>query len=147
MSIIRNGLTSLIDQPLEFPPSIVDRLKIVADTTGTTMHRIRAEKISDEQLKFEDLISKLSATFIHIKASEIDKNIERGLQLVVEFLDIQRGNLFLEPYRTAKRSKCGERVPYATGDQIRFSISVSGSKLSVWRHYLLIIEKRVTMVR
>jgi hypothetical protein len=37
-------------------------------------------KLEVEQLKFEDLISELSATFINIKASEIDKNIERGLQ-------------------------------------------------------------------
>ncbi len=91
-SIVALGLDSL-DQPVEFPPPIVDRLKIVADMMGTTLHRIRAEKLIDEQLMFEDLISRLSATFIHIKASEIDKNIEHGLRIIAEFLDIECGHL------------------------------------------------------
>ncbi len=82
-------------QPREFPSSIVDRLKIVADMIGTALHRHRAEKKIDEQLRFEDLISRLSATFIHIKASEIDDTIERGLGLVASFLNVQRGNLFM----------------------------------------------------
>jgi len=73
------GLDTIV-QPREYPPAIVDRLRIMADMIGTTIYRIRAEKILVEQLKFEDLISELSATFINIKASEIDKNIERGLQ-------------------------------------------------------------------
>ena len=88
------GMESL-RQPREYPSSIVDRLKIVADMMGTTLHRHRAEKKIDEQLRFEDLISRLSATFIHIKASEIDDTIERGLGLVASFLNLQRCNLFL----------------------------------------------------
>ena len=54
----------------------------------------QAERNLKEQLAFEDLIARLSATFIHIKASEIDRTIEAGLGLVTDFLDIQRSNLF-----------------------------------------------------
>ena len=32
-----------VDQPVEFPPSIVDRLKIVADTIGSTIHRVESQ--------------------------------------------------------------------------------------------------------
>jgi len=83
-----------VDQPREYPTPLVDRLKLVADMIGSAVQRIRAQLSLIEQLQFEDLISNLSATFINIKASEIDKNIERGLKLVVQHLDLDRGNLF-----------------------------------------------------
>jgi len=82
-----------VGQPREYPPPIVERLKILADMLGTTLQRIEADEINHELLEFEDLISKLSATFIHIEASEIDRNIERGLGLIVEFLELEFGNL------------------------------------------------------
>jgi len=87
------GLDTL-DQPREYSPPLVDRLKIVADMMGTTLRRVRSQEILHDQLQFEDLISKLSATFINIKASEIDNSIENALQLIVEFLEIESGNLY-----------------------------------------------------
>jgi PAS domain S-box-containing protein len=83
-----------IDQPRDYSQPIVERLKILANLIGATLQRVRSQQAIIEQLQFQDLISSLSATFIHIKASEIDKNIERGLQLVVQHLDLDRGNLF-----------------------------------------------------
>ncbi len=82
------------DHPREYPPPIVNRLKIVADIIGATLFRIRSQEELYDQLQFQDMLSNLSASFIDIKASEIDKNIERGLQLVVQNLDLDRGNLF-----------------------------------------------------
>ncbi len=87
------GLDTL-NQPRDYEQPIIDRLRLVADMIGTTLHRIRAQEILDQQLLFEDLISRLSATFIHIKAAEIDKRIEIGLQLIVEFMDMERAHLF-----------------------------------------------------
>src|SRR5262245_51566496 len=47
----------------------------------------------NERLRFESLLSRLSATFIHLAAEEVDGQIERGLQQIVEFLDIERSTL------------------------------------------------------
>jgi PAS domain S-box-containing protein len=53
-----------------------------------------AEHDLKEQMAFIDLISRLSATFIHIKAADIDSTIEQGLGLITESLGVQRSNLF-----------------------------------------------------
>src|SRR5438874_4669630 len=47
----------------------------------------------DERLRFESLLSRLSATFINLPADEVDSQIERGLQQIVEFLGIERSSL------------------------------------------------------
>jgi signal transduction histidine kinase len=46
-----------------------------------------------ERLRFETMLSRLSATFINLSATEVDGHIERGLQLLVEFLDIDRSSV------------------------------------------------------
>ncbi|MEI6205834.1 MAG: PAS domain-containing protein [Desulfuromonadales bacterium] len=43
-----------------------------------------------ERLKFEALLSDLSATFINVHVSEVDRKIEQGLQRIVEFLGFDR---------------------------------------------------------
>jgi signal transduction histidine kinase len=47
----------------------------------------------DERLRFETLLLRLSATFIHLPAYEVDSQIERGLRQIVDFLQIERGSL------------------------------------------------------
>jgi signal transduction histidine kinase len=47
----------------------------------------------DERLRFETLLSRLSATFINLPAEEVDSQIERGLRQIVEFLGIERSSL------------------------------------------------------
>jgi signal transduction histidine kinase len=46
-----------------------------------------------ERLRFETMLSRLSATFINLSATEVDGHIERGLQLLVEHLDIDRSSV------------------------------------------------------
>jgi signal transduction histidine kinase len=46
-----------------------------------------------ERLRFESMLSRLSTTFINLPATEVDGHIERGLQLLVEYLDIDRSTL------------------------------------------------------
>src|SRR5262245_49312664 len=48
----------------------------------------------NERLRFESLLSRLSATFIHLSAEEVDGQIERGLQQIVAFLGIDRSSLY-----------------------------------------------------
>src|SRR6266852_8568091 len=55
--------------------------------------RSRLQGSLDERLRFETLLSRLSATFIHLPADQIDGQIERGLGQIVEFLGIERSSL------------------------------------------------------
>jgi signal transduction histidine kinase len=46
-----------------------------------------------ERLRFEALLSELSATFVHLPAGQVDSQIESSLRRLVAFLGIDRGGL------------------------------------------------------
>ncbi|MBL7225818.1 MAG: GAF domain-containing protein [Desulfobacteraceae bacterium] len=52
------------------------------------------ENALDERLRFEILLSEMSATFINIPYDHIDSEIESGLRYIVEFMGFDRGSLF-----------------------------------------------------
>ena len=54
----------------------------------------RAEKELDERLRFELLLSELSAAFINLPAHKIDAEIEHWLRRLVEFLGIDRSSFY-----------------------------------------------------
>jgi transcriptional regulator with GAF, ATPase, and Fis domain len=49
----------------------------------------------EERLRFEQLLSDLSARFINLPPDQVDREIEAGLQALVEFLGVDRSTLFL----------------------------------------------------
>src|SRR6266849_905163 len=55
--------------------------------------RRRVEVSLDERLRFESLLSELSANLIHISLNDLDREIGQGLQRVGEFLSVDRANL------------------------------------------------------
>jgi ABC-type uncharacterized transport system substrate-binding protein len=55
--------------------------------------RRRVELSLDERLKFESLLSELSASLIHISLNDLDEEIGRGLRQIGEFLKVDRANL------------------------------------------------------
>jgi signal transduction histidine kinase len=55
--------------------------------------RRRARAALDERLRFETLLSGLSAGLIHVAATQIDAALEDGLRQVVAFLGVDRGTL------------------------------------------------------
>jgi signal transduction histidine kinase len=55
--------------------------------------RRRVEVSLDERLRFESLLSELSASLIDVSMSDLDGAIERGLQRVGTFLKVDRANL------------------------------------------------------
>src|SRR4051794_3663867 len=46
-----------------------------------------------ERLLFESLLARLSATFIHLPAEDVDGRIEQALQQLVSFLRLDRSTL------------------------------------------------------
>jgi PAS domain S-box-containing protein len=74
--------------------NVMPHIEDNGDVTGCYVH---VEDISDnvllnaelqEKLKFEQLLSKLSARFVNLPASDVDTNINDGLQLVNELVDV-----------------------------------------------------------
>jgi len=55
--------------------------------------RRRASAGLEERLRFETLLSEVSAGLIHVPASGIDAALERGLRQVVAFMGVDRGHL------------------------------------------------------
>jgi len=55
--------------------------------------RGRTRLVLEERLRFETLLSELSAGLIHVAASDLDVALERALQQVVTFLGVDRGNV------------------------------------------------------
>ena len=53
-----------------------------------------AELVVEEQLRFETLLSQLSTQFVNLPPSEVDRQIEQGLQRLAEFLEGDRSSLF-----------------------------------------------------
>jgi len=56
--------------------------------------RRRVEASLARRLDFETLLAELSAQFVAVEANEVDREIEKGLKQLVEFLGIDRGRLW-----------------------------------------------------
>jgi signal transduction histidine kinase len=54
---------------------------------------VRGQRLLEDRLRFETLLSDLSAGLIHVDASGLDAALESGLQQMVVFLRMDRGNL------------------------------------------------------
>lgn len=54
----------------------------------------RAEVAAEERLQFETLLCQLSTQFLNLPPSEVDQQIEQGLQRLAEFLEVDRSSLF-----------------------------------------------------
>jgi formate hydrogenlyase transcriptional activator len=85
----------------DWPTELVTRLRLLAEVFACVLARRRdevsrkaAEVERDELLRFERLVSDLSARFIQIGTDEVDRTIHESLRRIVECLDLDRGSLF-----------------------------------------------------
>ncbi len=58
---------------------------------GHRVVRRQTKPLLEERLRFEALLSELSAGLIHVPATEIDAALASGLQQVALFLGVDRG--------------------------------------------------------
>jgi PAS domain S-box-containing protein len=82
---------------------IRDRASPVKDKSGCVYRMVgvaaditeskRAELALDERLRFETLLTELSAAFANLPATTVDQEIDKWLQSLVEFLDLDRAIL------------------------------------------------------
>ncbi len=69
---------------------IVVQTSFIVGLLNERAQRRRAQGALAEQLRFETLLSELSATFIDLPVGDVDREIERALQRIVESLDLDR---------------------------------------------------------
>ena len=108
--------------------------------------RKQAEEALDERLRFETLLTELSAAFANLSPNEVDREIDKWIQSLVEFLGVDRASFFqfAEDWTTLYRSHSytvpgiqplppapmgmKEQFPWIT-DQLRRGITVSWSRI------------------
>ena len=66
----------------------------IVTTFRDITERKQAEAALNERLRFDRLLAELSAKFINLPDAEVDKQIDNGLKLVIEFLGVDRSTLF-----------------------------------------------------
>ena len=92
------GGLNMSDEPESKKKGLIESgsllLKDIEEPTSEADLKDVKEKLI-ERLKFEMLLSELSATFINLPANKIDEEIEKSLQRIVEFLAFDRGTLNL----------------------------------------------------
>jgi GAF domain-containing protein len=76
-----------------WPDELLPRLQLLGEVFAAALERRRAELALNERLRFEALLSELSAVFSGLPALEIDYEITRGLRRIVNFLEVDRGSL------------------------------------------------------
>ncbi len=82
------------DRERDWPTELLNRLRLAGEVFANALKRRAMEQELSERLEFEHLLSEVSARFLKLPAHEIDREIESALRHVVEFLGVDRGNLF-----------------------------------------------------
>ena len=72
---------------------IVGEAAVIVWLSVRRASRRRARLLLEDRVRFETLLSDLSAGLIHVAAVDLDPALERGLWQVVTFLGVDRGNL------------------------------------------------------
>jgi PAS domain S-box-containing protein len=75
---------------LDLNGSVVNVLGISRDITK----RKQAEEALDERLRFETLLTELSAAFANLSPNEVDREIDKWLKTLVESLGVDRASFF-----------------------------------------------------
>ncbi len=76
-----------------WPDDLVARLRLLSEVFASALERKRMDLSLTDRLRFEKLLSSLSAAFSHLSAADFDREVQRGLRQVVDFLGVDRGSL------------------------------------------------------
>ena len=112
-SYLRSGTRSKVSLPLQaggrvlgslsfgsvrreraWPDELVERLRLLSEAFASALERKRMDLTLAERLRFEKLLSNLTASFRDLSVIDFDRDIRHGLHRVVEFLGADRGSLF-----------------------------------------------------
>jgi PAS domain S-box-containing protein len=69
---------------------LIPRLKLIGEIFANALERKEIRLQIEERLRFEGLISNLSAGFVNLPSGKVDSEIQKGLRSITEFFDIDR---------------------------------------------------------
>jgi len=72
----------------QWSDDVVKGFRMVAEVMANALARKRAEEALESRLRFESLLSELSARFVNLRSDQIDSTIEDAQRRVCEFLDL-----------------------------------------------------------
>jgi signal transduction histidine kinase len=87
----------------EWPDELVERLRLLSEAFASALERKRMESALAERLRFQRLLSDLSARFANVSALDFDQAIHGALGAIADFLDVDRAELI----EFAGRGDCG----------------------------------------
>ncbi len=76
-----------------WPDELIERLRLLSEAFAGALERKRMELALGERLRLEKLLSSLATAFSHLSAGDFDREVQRGLRQVVDFLGVDRGSL------------------------------------------------------
>jgi signal transduction histidine kinase len=76
-----------------WPAELVERLRLLSEAFASTLERKRVELSLAERLRFEKLLSSISTAFSQLSAIDFNREVQRALHRVVDFLGVARGSL------------------------------------------------------
>jgi hypothetical protein len=73
-----------------WPRELFPRLQLLGEIFVNALERKQIRLELEERLRFERLISSLSASFVNLVPDEVEREIDRGLRSITEFFDADR---------------------------------------------------------
>jgi formate hydrogenlyase transcriptional activator len=108
-----------------------------------TIKRRQPKESIQEYLRFEGLISDLSARFVNIVSDQVDREIENALQRVLEFFQVDRcGLLGVAPDRKrvyVTHMACAESIEPVSGD-------IELTRLYPWIYEKVVLQKQTVRI-
>ena len=78
-----------------WPEDYIPRLRLLGEILVNTLQLAQTRQQLEDRLRFEGLISDLSAGFVNISSEEVEGEINKWLQRITEFFDADRCTLGL----------------------------------------------------
>jgi PAS domain S-box-containing protein len=128
-----------------WPETVVTGFKLIAQVFANALARKRAEETLEERLRFERLVSDISARFVNIPPDRVDSEIERGLREILEFFKVDRCMLI----RTLHDHTAWQvtHVAYADDQCPRVPVgAVLSRAIHPWAYEMLIEKKQVLAI-
>jgi signal transduction histidine kinase len=76
-----------------WPAEVVERLRLLGTAFASTLERKRMELSLAERVRFEKFLSSLTTALSHLSAGDFNREVQRALHRVVDFLGVARGSL------------------------------------------------------
>lgn len=73
-----------------WPEDFIPRLQLLGEILVNSIERKSMELNLEQALKFQEMLSVLSAKFVNLPSDQVDVEIENGLQHIARFLDLDR---------------------------------------------------------